>query len=105
MSDNKIKKFMCAMLSSIMIISALPSAIRAEENVDTVSNEYYAISGETADGILNAIVTDKIGSENIRAYIAEYDGEMLVKLEMKTELQTGENRICICYDWIVCRTS
>lgn len=93
MSNNKIKKFMCAILSSIMMISVLPAVIHAEENADTVSNEYYAISGETTDGILNAVVTDKVGNENIKAYIAEYDGEKLVKVEMKTELQTGENRI------------
>lgn len=93
MSNNKVKKFMCAMLSSIMMISALPATIHAEENADTVSNEYYAISGETTDGILNAVVTDKIGNENIKAYIAEYDGEKLVKVEMKNELQKGENRI------------
>lgn len=93
MAENKIKKFMCTMLSSIMLVSAFPAAIHAEENADTVSNEHYAISGEMTDGVLNAVITDKIGNENIKAYIAEYDGEKLVKVEIKTELQTGENRI------------
>ena len=93
MSGKKIKKFMCAMLSSIMLISALPAAIHAEDNLDTVSNESYEISGEIAEGVLNAVITDKTGTDSIKAYIAEYNDEILVKVAMKNDLQTGENEI------------
>lgn len=98
MSDNRIKKFMCIMLSSIMLISVFPALIHAEENSDTVSNEHYSISGELTNDTLNVVINDKIGNENIKAYIAEYDNEKLVKIEMKTELQTGENRIAYLLD-------
>lgn len=91
MSDNKIKKIMCAILS-MMLINVVTAVIYA------VENDNYAVSGEIKNDTLNAVITDKIGNENIKAYIAEYDDENLVKIEVESDFQMGENRLTYFLD-------
>lgn len=98
MPSIKTRKFICATLSLMMFLGALPAEIHAENDTDTVLNDSYEISGEITEGVLNAVITDKIGTDSSRAYIAEYNGDKLVKLTMKSDLRAGANEIVYTLD-------